>query len=78
MDSCCATWVSLALAETARPTQIAQAASSGMNTSAAGSCGACHTAAATAGPAASCVIEEPEHLAAGDAERYIGNGGRPP
>jgi hypothetical protein len=56
MLSCCATRVSVTLAEIARPTQIAQAASSGMKTSAAGSCGACRTAAATGEAAASCLI----------------------
>jgi hypothetical protein len=39
--------MSLTLAEIARPTQTAHADSSGMKTSAAGSCGVCRTAAAT-------------------------------
>src|SRR5580704_5626255 len=56
MLSCWATRVSVALAEMARPTQIAQAASSGMKTSSAGNWGACSTAVATADLAANCVI----------------------
>ena len=51
--SCCATRVSDVRAEIARPAQIAQAASSGMKTTAAGNWGAFHTALATSGLAAS-------------------------
>jgi hypothetical protein len=54
--SCCATRVSETREETARPTQIAHAASSGMKTTSAGSCGAFHISVATAGFAKSATI----------------------
>ena len=51
--SCWATRVSVTFDEIARPTQIAHAASSGMNRTSAGSCGACHIAVATGASAKS-------------------------
>src|ERR1700722_11289039 len=54
--SCCATRVSETREETARPTQIAHAASSGMKTASAGSCAAFHISVATAGFANSATI----------------------
>ena len=54
--SCCATRVSVTFEEIARPTQIAHAASSGMKTTSAGSCGACHIAVATGASAKSATI----------------------
>src|SRR3984957_7143577 len=55
-DSCCATRVSDTTEEIDKPTQIAQAASSGIKTTSAGSCGACHISVATAGLAKSATI----------------------